>query len=275
MTKEIQKKCPICNSDSAYIFTSKNNKDIFNCSFISCGHFFTPVLNLGQGIGLREEDLEKESDESLKIFDKRNEKLLIFFESYLKDKTKPLKFLDFGAGNAHIARTFKRVLKDKCIIYCLEKNPLFENFYSKYNLEQIKNISDLPEKIDLIYMIEVIEHLEDPISVMKSLRHLLEFNGMVFISTPLGKSRENLTNAYEDPSHLNFFTKKSLNFVLKKSGFTEIEYKFHPEMHPPSLNRSLISQSLNSLKLFVKIVISKIMPSKSISHLFGITKPKN
>ena len=275
MTTIVEKKCPICNSTANYIFTSKNNKKIFQCCFLSCGHFFTPMLKADQGICMRPDDLEKESNESLKIFDKRNLKLLKLFKSNFKNQTKQLRFLDFGAGNGHISRTFKRILKDKCIIYCLDTNPLVKNFYSKFDLKQIESSSELLDKIDLIYMIEVIEHLENPIAVMKTLSRLLDANGQIFITTPIGKNKENLTNAFDTASHLHFFTQKSLNLTLIKSGFLEIDYKFHPEMHAPSLKSDVISKNINLLKLFIKIILSKIAPNKSINHLVGFTKLKD
>jgi hypothetical protein len=70
---------------------------------------------------------------------------------------KKINFLDFGAGNAHVSRTFKSILKDDVNIYCLESNPLCKNLYSKYKLIQLEGINEVSNHIDLIYMIEVIE----------------------------------------------------------------------------------------------------------------------
>ena len=98
MTTIIEKKCPICNSTANYIFTSKNNKKIFQCCFLSCGHFFTPMLKTDQGICVRPDDLEKESNESLKIFDKRNLKLLKLFIKIILSKIAPNKSINHLVG---------------------------------------------------------------------------------------------------------------------------------------------------------------------------------
>ena len=265
--------CSICKSTTSYIFTSKKNKDIFMCNNISCGHNLTQIFKAEQGFNLRGDDLEKESDEDLKIFENRNEGLLKIFINYLKDTPKPFKLLDFGTGNAHVSRTFKKKLKNDCVIYAIEENTVFKDLYSKYGLIQVNNLDNLPEKVNLIYMIEVLEHVFDPIAVLKKLHKSLKPDGTFFISTPLGKSNEKFTNAYDEKSHIHFFTKKSLNLALKKSGFTEIKYKFYPQMYPRPVNNNILIQGIYSVKLFLQILINKIIPKIFIRHLVGFSKP--
>jgi 2-polyprenyl-3-methyl-5-hydroxy-6-metoxy-1,4-benzoquinol methylase len=192
-----------------------------------------------------------------------------------------LKLLDFGAGNAHISRTFKNVLKDDAVIYCLEPNPMCKHLYKKYDLIQITDIKEVPVKINLIYMIEVIEHLENPISILKDLIELLQANGKIFISTPVGELDENLTNAYDTPSHLHFFTEKSLNLALKKAGLREIIYQHYPEMYPlPKF--SAILAATKFVKCFLNVFKSNKYqevandPKKpKIGHLVGLTEIKS
>jgi SAM-dependent methyltransferase len=265
--------CSICRSTTSYIFTSKNNKDIFKCNNILCGHNLTPIFKTDQGFNLRGNALEKESDADLKEFEKRNESLLKIFINYLKDTPKPFKFLDFGTGSAHVSRTFKKNLKNDCVIYAIEENTLFKDLYSKYDLIQIKNLDNLPEKVDLIYMIEVLEHVVDPVAILKKLYKSLKSNGTLFISTPLGTNNENFSNAYVEKSHLHFFTKKSLNLALKKSRFTEIKYKFYSQMYPRPVNSNILIQGIYSVKLLLQILINKMMPTTSIKHLVGFSKP--
>jgi SAM-dependent methyltransferase len=271
---EKPQRCPICKSGSVYVFTSKHNRRIFKCSNIDCGHFFTPILQEDQGVCIRDENLAKESDESIGIFDERNIRLLGLFMSYLIDTPKPIAFLDFGAGNAHISRTFKRALKGDCVIYCLDPNPLCEGLYSKYELSQVKDIDELPEKVDFVYMIEVIEHLNDPISTLKVLRTILKSNGMMFFSTPVGRKREALTNAYDTPSHVQFFTPTSLNRALKASGFTEVRFRYYPEMYPLPLKGRMVRRVVSYAKSSLKRLLIKLSKGRNgIGHLVGLTRP--
>ena len=176
--------------------------------------------------------------------------------------------MDYGAGDANVSRTFKQLLGTKAKIYCLEANPAFQHFYQKYELIQISTLNELREKIDFIYMIEVIEHVEDPIATMKDLIKYLNKDGLIFLSTPLGTRIENKTNAYNTPSHLHFFSKKSFNLMLKKSGLMEIKFQYYPEMYPIPSNKYL------KLKKIIKKLISYLLlkPKIPITHLVGFTK---
>jgi SAM-dependent methyltransferase len=264
--------CPICKSLSFFIFNSKHNKNIFNCINPNCGHFFTPVLNLSQGICNRDEDIEKESDHFLKIFDERNIRLFEFLKTHIPLTSKKIKLLDFGAGNAHVSRTFKRILHERATVYCLESNPFCKNFYSKFNLIQIEKIMDAPNDLDLVYMIEVIEHLIDPLEALSGIREKLKDDGLLFLSTPCGGLNEKNTNAFDTPSHLHFFTEKSLNLTLKKVGFEPIIFNHIPQMYPlPS--KKFISISYAFIKNLLKKLIFFSPRVTKIHHLVGITKP--
>jgi len=269
ITKNI---CPICKSQSNFIFNSKNNKNIFECININCGHFFTPPDNLSQGICSRNHDIESESDDYYRAYHERNIRLLKFFKNYLPIGLKKINFLDFGAGNAHVSRTFKSILKDDVNIYCLESNPLCKNLYSKYKLIQLEGINEVSNHIDLIYMIEVIEHLVDPLEVLNSLRPKLNDTGHLFLSTPCGEANEKNTNAFDTPSHIHFFTERSLNMALERCGFEPIIFKFIPEMYP-SPSKNLCHKLYYSAKnVLIKFMGFRIFKSK-ITHLVGITKP--
>ena len=269
---DLEQCCPICETKSKHIFVSKHKRPVQQCVNDICGHFFTQITKQNQGVCERDENLERTSDESLTTFDERNVNLLNLFNGYLGNTQKPIKFLDFGAGNAHISRTFKRVLKNDCIIYCLEPNPLCAGFYPKYELIQVKSIDEVPEKIDFIYMIEVIEHLDDPIAVLKKLKSILKPEGVIFISTPLGKSIESSTNAYDTQSHIHFFTMKSLNLTLKKAGFTEIKYQYYPQMYPLPLKSKLLQRTIGIAKSIVHSLLAATGSQKAINHLVGLTK---
>jgi hypothetical protein len=119
-------------------------------------------------------------------------------------------------------------------------------------------------------MIEVIEHLEDPIDSMRQLRQFLSKDGQIFISTPVGKPHERATNAYDTPSHLHFFTEKSLNLALRKAGLTEINYKFYPELYPLCEPRAYGIVKANIKKFLKNSILSKIS-AKHIGHLVGTT----
>jgi SAM-dependent methyltransferase len=265
-------KCPICSFPSQFIFNSKHKKSIYECSNIICGHLFTPIEKEAQGICERATNIEDESDEFLRIYNERNIRLLKLFNKRLAKNSLPIKLLDFGAGNAHISRSIKKNLGDKCVIYCIESNPICSELYSKYQLTHIKKIEDLKEKVDLIYMIEVIEHCEDPITTLKNLSSKLTPGGFIFLSTPLGKSEESSTIAYDTKSHLHFFTERSLNLALKTAGLLEIKYQFFPQMYPLPEKWPLLLNYARITKSLLKKLLGSLGSKNSVSHLVGFTK---
>ena len=232
MSREPECGCPICRADSRYIFTSRHDRRICECSNRDCGHFFTPVVHETQGVCVRSDDLPQESDASLKIYDERNARLLALFLRRRGPLSRPIVFLDFGAGDAHVSRTFKTHLQDRCEIYCLEPNPACEGFYERHGLIQVRGLDSIPGGVDFVYMIEVVEHLEDPVGTLRGLRGVMSDGALLFLSTPEGSRHSRETHAYDTPSHLHFFTPRSLNRALSAAGFEEIDYRRYPEMYP-------------------------------------------
>jgi len=265
-----KKFCPICKSHTKFVFISKHNLDIYQCQNFDCSHFYTVPLKKSQGICEREEDLETESDKFLSIYKGRNKRLIGLFKKYFGHNKNFLKILDFGAGNVHLARSIKSELSIRNDIYCYDLNPNLAVLYKKYGLIHIYNLDKLPSNIDFIYMIEVIEHIIDPYEVLAKLKLCLNEDGVFFISTPVGKRFEFLTNAFDTPSHLHFFTPKSLNLLLKKSGFNEIDYQYYSEMYPYNTTREYCYQRI---KKIAKILLLKISNKKlGLGHLVGFTK---
>jgi SAM-dependent methyltransferase len=223
--------CPICRGAATQRFISKNQRDIWGCTNIACQHLFTPPVAIDQGFHQYPLDIAAESDQALELYGERNTRLLSLLLGEL-DNQSPLILLDFGAGNAHISRTFKAQLQDRATIYCIEANPQCQFLYQQHGLIPLTQIQDLPQPAHLIYAIEVIEHVPDPIALLQSLGNALTDGGRIFLSTPPGHIDPQKTNAYDDVTHLHFFTPRSLNLALTQAGLKPIEYRFFPEMYP-------------------------------------------
>ena len=190
-------KCPICSSEANYLFTSRHSLKIFQCTNEECMHLYTPPLFSEQGVHQRPEDIDNESDRSIELYGERNERLLqLLVGSLPEESPDQLVFIDFGAGDAHISRTFKLHLGDKVDIYCIEEEEKCKQLYAKHGLIQLDKIDDMPKKASLIYAIEVFEHVENPVSVLKAFKEVLEADGIIFLSTPAGHINEEKTNSF-------------------------------------------------------------------------------
>jgi SAM-dependent methyltransferase len=87
---------------------------------------------------------------------------------------------------------------------------------------------DLPRDFfDLIYGVHVIEHLSDPQRVFNKLATALAPGGKFYFVTPNAESMglEIFRDAWwnlEDPTHLNFFSGRSVTRMLGKAGFHDV-----------------------------------------------------
>ncbi len=84
------------------------------------------------------------------------------------------------------------------------------------------------KKFDIVTMLNVLEHLSDPILALKQIKKILNKNGILVIDVPndfnefqvLGKEIHNLKDWWvAPPNHLNYFSKDSLVKLLKSLGF--------------------------------------------------------
>lgn len=78
-------------------------------------------------------------------------------------------------------------------------------------------------KWDLITLNHVLEHLENPVSVLKSLSLLLSDKGKLILRFPVidsyafEKYKENWVQ-FDAPRHINLFTRKSIRLVIEQAG---------------------------------------------------------
>ena len=267
--------CPICFDEGKFSFISKNNYKIYSCKNKNCKHYFLLEPQKNQGIHRRNKDLTIESDQNLKEYGERNKRLLKLFLKKMS-RSKKYKFLDFGSGCAHISRTFKTSLGNKAKIYCLEANHKCRKFYPQWDLIPVSNLDDIEEKIDIIYMIEVIEHLKNPREILLNLKKVMDKNSLLFLSTPPGYYDEKLTNAFDNKTHIHFFTPESLNNLLSSIGFMKLSFDSFPEMFPLQKKQSFAKELIYIIKVFFKKTFinsqRKYSKKEYPFHLVGFTK---
>jgi 2-polyprenyl-3-methyl-5-hydroxy-6-metoxy-1,4-benzoquinol methylase len=84
------------------------------------------------------------------------------------------------------------------------------------------------KKFDIITMLNVLEHLADPISALKQIKKLINKDGILVIDVPndfndfqtVGRTVHDLNDWWvAPPNHLNYFSRDSLVKLLKHLGF--------------------------------------------------------
>ena len=140
--------------------------------------------------------------------------------------------LDVGCATGYLSRELK---KKGCKTVGLEINPETAEEAKKYcdkvftgNAETI----ELPyqKDFDVILFADVLEHLKNPLEVLKRFKNYLKKDGYIVISIPnvanwhvrlsLLFGRFNYgSSCILDAGHLRFFTLSSIRDMLKKAGF--------------------------------------------------------
>lgn len=78
---------------------------------------------------------------------------------------------------------------------------------------------------DVVCLVEVLEHLEDPLTYLRRARSLLRPGGLLYATTPNGSSLNGRVlgmdwTVYAPPEHLQLFTPPAMAVALRAAGFT-------------------------------------------------------
>lgn len=139
---------------------------------------------------------------------------------------------------------------------CTEKRGLKNVFHMTLE-DFVKSYDDVNSKFDIITFFEVLEHQENPRMFMELIKKLLKPGGWIAGSVP---NRESLIQimlrnkgSFDDypPNHLLYFNQRSLENLLKSTGFVNINIKTKFQMI------STLTYSINLL-IFGEKLIKKI-----------------
>jgi cyclopropane fatty-acyl-phospholipid synthase-like methyltransferase len=202
----------------------------------------------------------------------RNERLVAFWEDR-RFVTQGSRLLDVGAGSGHLARSLKKRLPGIEIL-CVEESESLRNQLGRQGFAAAENLDSISSKrsFDAVLLIEVIEHVPDPVDFLDHLRRHLDLEGRIFLTTPCRELRNGsrATNAYDTPEHVQFFTEKSLRLAVKKAGFRDISYEYIEALYP----RSTSALSLATYKrLALKIAQPILARFQGPRHLTGFIDP--
>ena len=266
--------CPICGNPSSKDFVSIHNHDIFKCHFKDCGHLFIGDQIDDQGV-MEQQD----ADELYETYKDRNYQLIRFWEK--RDFISGNKsVLDVGAGTGHILRSLKNVFPNISIT-CIEPSKKNQPNLINFGFKVVDSFGDLTEKFDAILLMEVVEHVNNPVNFLSLCKANLKNSGKIFLTTPCGELRNGSrdTNAYDTKEHVHFFTEKSLELTCKKAGLPVIKLEKIPELYPKEKSESKLKDYIKNYKSRTKNYINTLLFQESVNpkvgfyHLVGFIKP--
>lgn len=163
-------------------------------------------------------------------------------ETFLKENKKSLKgikILDIGCFTGDFLVLMKEAGAD---VYGLELQRDAVKIANKKLNGRVK-IADVmtdvfpKTRFDVITLLGIVEHVTNPVKLIKRSTALLKKGGILMIQTPnssslLSRLTRQLWPPYEPVEHVHLFSRKSLTNVLRDLGYTEITYSKHVKKLP-------------------------------------------
>lgn len=234
--------CYLCGSDKKFTRdgTVRDNPEIMVLECVDCG-----LVYLSTSKHISDEHYEESGmhdgenadvDKWLKETQTDDERRYLF----LKDKIANKNILDFGCGAGGFL-AYANQSSGTAVGVELEKSlqPSFES-RNLVVYPNIKSALNHGGKYDLITAFHVVEHLPDPISVLKELSLLLEDGGELIVEVP--SSDDALLTLYKCApfqnftywsQHLFLFNAKTFSELVKQSGLN-LKWIKHIQRYPLS-----------------------------------------
>lgn len=220
-------KCKVCGKNSANqiieITLKNNNSNIFifwkcyHCCSIFCNPFTLPDYSLSTS----------NSALSSTLYCEIGAGILSMIQPVLKLTNKPKKVLEVGAGFGYFLDFVRFNFSSETV--GLEPGHYGKEGAKCFDLDIRPGLIDsVKGEYDLIYAIEILEHIEDPVKFATSLYRLAGKTGIVVLTTPNSRAiiqTENVDNLFLllfPGFHHVIFSKEQAEFLFRQVGFSNV-----------------------------------------------------
>ncbi|MEN2998274.1 MAG: class I SAM-dependent methyltransferase [Brevinematia bacterium] len=270
--------CKLCgSSDLSFALRPKRYEfDVFICN--SCGvlfrypfptkdeikSYYTEGYYSGQN-GYSYLDERKIKGSHL-VWDRRIDKLISIYTR--ENLRSPINILDVGCSfGGFLERARMKGLQP----YGIEISEYSANYARSRGIEvfvgDVGEVELGSERFDIITMIEVVEHLEDPLSVMKKIYNSNTKGGVLLIQTAningLQSKLWGRRYHYYLPGHLHYFSNTTLKNLLRGLGYRKIlefypvEFDLFPKLAKTFLNTRGVYRYVKVLKTLFYHLLGK------------------
>lgn len=155
----------------------------------------------------------------LKLFEGNYFSVLDTVERYCSSIKPDPKIAEFGCGKGYLTYSLNQAGYD-CNGFDLSSEAILfakNNFGNYYHCIDITNSNNNSQLFDIIICMEVIEHLSNPLDVIRKLLDQLTPNGILVLSTPQKNiANKSIWDTELPPVHLWWFSKKSIEIIATK-----------------------------------------------------------
>ena len=271
-----REKCCVCGSLDLHaeqkirdFDTSLGVFDLIRCA--NCGMYYTsPYPNAATLPYLY-------ASRDTRNFDTNNSDILQKIKVFLAKKSiakiikgchQPISVVDFGCGNGMFSLCFQEVIP-QANVYAVDFAP-----EAPAQLKKVKGSAHVPQymqmadfynsnqKYDIIFLRHVLEHVENPVDLLKALLKKLTKTGFIYLEVPNIKNGlrlfwNNYLPSYYPPYHLVHFTPENLAFLCDK---LQVDYVLAQAEMPVMSNivANLFHQKLNNIHRMIGILLHPI-----------------
>lgn len=253
--------CPVCLNNENYVIRPYlGHSSLFNSSVlkscIPCGMVFADPLPSQQDLA---EYNSKYFDSahgghssnkiSLAFYSGIALLRISFIKCYLNKRgITASNILEVGPGMGYLAKNWLR-LSPNTKYSALESDPSCYQALQDLGIRLVEadEVQVVKDHVDLVVMSHVLEHVSDPFSFISSMTQGLCSGGVLFIEVPC----QDWLHKSEDEPHILFFEKPSMEYLLKRLGFVDIEMGYFgleiSKLKSPSFLKKVMNKVRNKL----------------------------
>jgi len=231
-----KKNCIICKKNTTNTISNKvreGHQKVFFCK--NCNLAFLGDKNLKCESYLYSKKINYEIFSKERLESLKRNKSILKIKSIFKFKGKDI--LEVGPGLAPISSYFFNETKSNSI---LELDKTYQNFLKKkykkkINLENEKNLNSFKKKFDLIILVHVFEHFDNPVYYLKFFENLLKRGGSIILIIPnlddvylrnlKGVKKKKYLEFTLHQGHKFYYTLKSIKKIINK--YTKLKIKLN------------------------------------------------
>jgi len=214
-------KCPFCGSESDELWKDEVFT-LHQCK--SCTLVFKHIPELNRK---KVEELQAGlyTDEVDRAKVKKLYKMIKDRVEILKAYKSSGKLLEIGCATGAFLNEAKQQGFD---VVGLDASSNYAKFTKELGLEvrhgRLEDVAFEKEQFDVIAFSHLLEHIENPLTFLEEVKTYLKPDGIIFLVVPNVDSSTNKIlgykhSTYQQPDHLFFFSKTTLNNYLDKAGF--------------------------------------------------------
>lgn len=262
--------CPVCKTNKSKTLYTINGHQIVKCK--TCSHSFTQILTSEDSVDqIYSDNYFFGGEDGYPDYTKERDMLITRGEQYadiVGKYIKPGSLFDIGAAAGFLIKGFEN---KGWKVSGIEPNRSMVNYGKRELGLNLKlgtlESTNLDIKADIVTLVQVIAHLYDLNRSMDVINSILKIGGYVLIET---WNKDSVTarmlgrnwHEYSPPSTINYFSKKTLDFLMRRYGFLRIAIgkprkKIH-STHAKSLLKYKLKTN-NSLRWMIGI--EKLFPS--------------